>query len=120
MSFHRLVGDLLKSISKGTPDYPTLPQVQSYIESYCDHFSLVPHIRCGHNVKHISRTSDDAKWRIEFVDKIGVEHEEVFDKIIMAVGQTGQRLMPVGIESLENFKGRVLHGQSFKRCVVLN
>jgi cation diffusion facilitator CzcD-associated flavoprotein CzcO len=74
----------------------------------------------GHNVKYAARTGNDTKWRVEFVDETGVKREEVFDKIIMAVGQTGQRLMPVGIEGLENFKGQVLHGQSFKRYVILD
>jgi len=100
---------------EGTPDFPAFPKVQSYIESYCKHFSLFDHIKLSTTVKGITRTSDDTKWLLTFIDGKRVGHEELFDKVIMAVGQTGQRLMPVGINGLENFKGQILHGQAFKR-----
>ncbi|RDW81857.1 hypothetical protein BP6252_02969 [Coleophoma cylindrospora] len=99
------------------PDFPSIAQVQSYVESYCDHFSLLSHIRLGHSVKGVSRVNDDTQWRLDFVDQAGVQHEEIFDRLVMAHGQTGARHMPVGIEGLENFKGKVIHGQAFKRGI---
>ena len=54
-------------------------------------------------------------WRLQYVDMMGAQHEEIFDKVIMAVGQNGKRVWPFGISGLDNFNGRVLHGQSFKR-----
>ncbi|KAH9204067.1 dimethylaniline monooxygenase 2 [Leptodontidium sp. 2 PMI_412] len=98
----------------GTPDFPTLAQIQSYLEGYCKAFSLGPHIKLRHTVKHVTRQDD--MWSLEYVDMMGAQHEERFDKVIMAVGQTGKRVLPLGISGLENFKGRVLHGQSFKRA----
>ncbi|RDW62513.1 hypothetical protein BP5796_10815 [Coleophoma crateriformis] len=97
------------------PDFPNISQVQSYVESYCNHFSLLSHIRLGHAVKGVSRVNDDTQWRLDFVDKAGVQRDEIFDRLVMAHGQTGTRHMPVGIEGLENFKGKVIHGQAFKR-----
>lgn len=100
---------------KGTPDYPSMAQIQSYLAAYCEHFKLNPHIKLQHQVKKVSRNDDNTMWKIEYIDKAGNDQEETFDKVMMALGQTGKRHMPIGISGLENFKGTILHGQAFKR-----
>lgn len=99
----------------GTPDFPSLSQIQSYLEGYCDTFSLRPHIKLQHDIKSVTRNKEDTLWKLEYTDSEGGKQVETFDKIIMATGMTAKRLMPIGIAGLENFKGRVLHGQEFKR-----
>ena len=99
----------------GSSQYPYVSEVHNYIRLYCDHFALRPHIKFEHRAKSLTRINNDTQWRLQTVDKDSVEHEDIFDRIVLAVGQPGKPLMPVGISGLENFKGQILHGSQFKR-----
>jgi dimethylaniline monooxygenase (N-oxide forming) len=105
---------LLTYYLTGTPDYPYIAEVQSYLESYCDHFGLSKHIRLSQSV--IGATVGNITgWQLQILDKNGKQREECFDRLVIAVGECGLPLWPKNITGLENFKGQVLHAQAYKR-----
>lgn len=93
------------------PEFPLLEDVQVYLESYCKHFSLHDHIRFGATVRTTALT-EDKKWRLTVQTNNGQQHDEVFDRLVVA---TGPKLAnwPQNLK-FDKFKGQVLHSQSLK------
>jgi dimethylaniline monooxygenase (N-oxide forming) len=106
---------LLTYYLTGTPDYPYIAEVQSYLESYCDHFGLSKHIRLSQSVMGATPVGNITGWQLKILDKSGKQREEYFDRLVLAVGECGLPLWPKTITGLENFKGQVLHSQAYKR-----
>ncbi len=84
--------------------------MQSYLESYADHFALRDKMRLNTNVTRVSRDEDAGKWVVE----IDGERRELFDKIVLATGINQLPHVPT-ISGLEKFTGQTLHSRAFKR-----
>lgn len=103
------------------PDYPSGAQVLAYLESYADHFGLLPHCRFRTALRRIDRLSNDDGWALE-IDTLGSGGEvtgsrvESFDKVVIATGPYTKPYLPK-IEGMEGFKGEVIHAQGYKSYV---
>ena len=101
------------------PDYPSAAETLAYLESYANHFNLLPHCRFRTALRHIDRIPDDNGWSLE-IDSLGSSDGQVessriqrFDKVIFAIGQFAKAFVP-RLEGIEGFKGEVIHAQEFK------
>lgn len=91
-------------------DYPTWQQMYKYMNGYCDHFGLRPHIQL--NSKVTAMTREGNQWVIEVTPIEGPVRREHFDKVIVA---TGSFILPKSpkIPNIEHFQGRTLHAINF-------
>jgi dimethylaniline monooxygenase (N-oxide forming) len=83
----------------------------SYYQAYAKHFGLLERIVFGVSVTSIKRSPDTSGWLLTLEDE---EKPRPFDKVILATGSEVVPRMP-DIEGLEDFQGRFLHGQVYKR-----
>ncbi|KIW32333.1 uncharacterized protein PV07_03887 [Cladophialophora immunda] len=95
--------------SDAVDDFPTAKQIWQYMESYCDHFGLRPHIRLQAEVKTFSRIQ--GKWAVEYVQD-GTSHTDFFDKLIVSPGSFVLPRSPK-LKDIAKFKGDVLHAIQF-------
>lgn len=113
-----------------------------YYQQYARHFGLDRHIHFNTTVTSIVRHGDGRMgggWIVGYYEDANVDgndedkhvveekelvgdsrvlRQEVFDKIVHAVGSETMAKYP-DVEGLEKFEGRFIHGQAFKRRVVL-
>jgi dimethylaniline monooxygenase (N-oxide forming) len=96
-------------------DYPIFPshrQLKAYFESYCEHFSLFPHIKLEHKVEQAERLDPEGKrWRIETSSKHGNE-SWTFDKLVVCTGRFGAPSYP-NVADLDKFEGSLIHTVSY-------
>ncbi len=97
------------------PPHLTAAQTCDYIKSYAKHFDLEKYVQFNTSVKWIQRNSEDTKWQLCLGNEKGEEIRD-FDKLVVCNGLTGRATTPK-IEGIENFKGKSLHVQAFKRYV---
>ncbi|KAH7383016.1 flavin monooxygenase-like protein [Cadophora sp. MPI-SDFR-AT-0126] len=100
-------------IPDNLPAHLTATQTYEYIKSYASHFDLNRHIQLSTSVNWIKRNADDTKWQI-CTSCFGKEEIRDFDKVAICSGLSTKAIIPkFGGE--ENFKGQILHVQSYKR-----
>lgn len=99
---------------KGSPHFPTAPQVCEYLESYAKAFDLLPHIRLQTRVLDVTRNGDDTKWTVRFQQQDGYETAMDFDKVAICQGEWGAPKIPT-FAGRELFQGEIVHTQAFKR-----
>ncbi|CAD6221700.1 unnamed protein product [Miscanthus lutarioriparius] len=94
----------------GTGDarrYPVHAEFLRYIRDFCDAFGLMDAVRLNTKVLHVGplapRAADDGgvkRWTVRWSSRHGdsegevVTAEEVFDAVVVAVGQNSQRRLP--------------------------
>jgi dimethylaniline monooxygenase (N-oxide forming) len=94
-----------------TDDYPTWQQLNSYLESYCDHFDLRRHIRLSSPVTNLSREGD--QWVLDISPPGGAAPlREHFDKVIVAVGSFVSPKQPK-LPGIEQLAGPHVHAMNF-------
>lgn len=94
--------------------YPTSEEVDRYLNDYCDHFHIRPHLRLGTLVEAIHRDDAADVWTIKIKGKHSTETEDLsFDKLIIATGPHSISNEPE-IEDREKFRGRIIHSIAFK------
>ncbi|KIX02730.1 uncharacterized protein Z518_08672 [Rhinocladiella mackenziei CBS 650.93] len=94
---------------EGVDDYPSAKQIHQYMESYCDHFKLRPHIHLNTTVNTFSRV--DGKWALEVVHD-GSSRIEYFDKLLTCSGSFVTPRIPK-LQNVEKFQGPILHSIEF-------
>lgn len=94
---------------EGTDDFPTGNQIWQYMEGYCDHFGLRPHIRLNAEVKTFKRIQ--GKWAVDFVHQ-GSAHTEHFEKLLLCSGSFVTPKSPA-LDGIEDFQGLTLHSINF-------
>lgn len=102
-----LIADLF---CKDTSSYPTADEVHKYLLEYCEHFNLHSCLRLGEEVKAITRDQGAQQWIIH----MSGGEKMSFDKVVISTGINTLPTIPT-IQGLDEFKGRVLHSQAFKR-----
>ncbi|KAM4547274.1 uncharacterized protein V3H82_020915 isoform 1-T2 [Fundulus diaphanus] len=111
------------------PDFPFDPQlssflphqeVQRYLESYCQHFQVRPHIRFNtavESVTPVSTTTDGEErkvtWAVTSSDSSGHQKTETFDAVFVCSGHYSDPHVP-DIPGIQNFKGQVLHSHAYR------
>lgn len=95
----------------GYPEYPRHNQLQTYFESYAQHFGVYEHIRFRHAVTHVSREAD-GRWRVQYKDSKQADHSDTFDALMVANGHHWDPRYP---EYPGKFTGKFMHSHDFKR-----
>jgi dimethylaniline monooxygenase (N-oxide forming) len=90
--------------------HPTSGEVQTYLESYCDHFNLHPRIRLRASIRNVIRDEEAKKWILDIEGR----NPETFDKVVIANGMNQLPKQP-RIPGMELFTGTAIHSRSFKR-----
>ena len=65
-----------------TPVFPPASVVQAYLQSYAEHFGLIPHIQFNTSVTSVEHKSDLDKWKV----KIDTGEEFLFDMVVVCNG----------------------------------
>jgi len=92
-----------------TPDFTPGPIFQAYLESYCDHFAIRPHLRLATNVLSVDRQEGDGTgWEVR-VDSAGQTATETFDLVVVATGLYSQTPNIPDYPGRESFGGEILH-----------
>lgn len=96
------------------PSYPTSAQVDQYLNNYCDHFKLWPHLRLSTTLEKVHRDDATGRWTIcvRSVDSENVR-QLLFDKLVVALGPNSLPIEPM-IHDRHNFKGQILHSIAFR------
>ena len=90
-------------------DYPTAKQIHEYMESYCDHFGLRPHIKLNAEIKTFKR--EEGQWALTF-EQNGTTATQYFDKVMVCTGSFVSPRSPK-LAGIENFHGTTLHSVNF-------
>lgn len=93
------------------PRHPTGAHLGAYYRDYAIHYGLMDKIRFGTTVESIKRDESRKLWLVKIS---GEDTMRPFDKIIYAVGTETKAKLPT-IEGQEQFQGRLIHGQAYKR-----
>ncbi|XP_057677200.1 uncharacterized protein LOC130906676 isoform X2 [Corythoichthys intestinalis] len=97
-------------------------EVQRYLEDYCRHYNIRPHIRFSHTVEEVKpvvRTTDGDKerrqntWEVTARDGKGARMVDVFDAVFVCSGHYSEPNVP-DVPGLGSFKGRVLHSHAYR------
>ncbi|TVU40259.1 hypothetical protein EJB05_13712, partial [Eragrostis curvula] len=102
--------------------YPGHGEFLRYIRDYCDKFGLMDAVRLHTKVLRVAKMDDeagDSRWLVKSCTRRGeddgageaVVNEEVFDAVVVAVGQYAQPRLP-NINGMEKWKRRQLHSHS--------
>lgn len=97
-----------------TPDFTPGPIFQSYLESYCDHFGIRPHLRLATNVVSVGRPeSGGSGWEV-CMDSGGKTATEAFDLVVVATGLYSETPHIPAYPGRDAFRGDVLHAYDIK------
>ncbi|KAM7258898.1 hypothetical protein ACFE04_014639 [Oxalis oulophora] len=92
------------------PEYPTKFQFISYLESYANHFGIVPQF--NETVQSSKYDKTFGLWRVKTVSDCG-EVEYICRWIVVATGENAEKVVPE-IDGLEGFEGQVAHACEYK------
>ncbi|UKZ58343.1 hypothetical protein TrVGV298_012211 [Trichoderma virens] len=96
----------------GASDVPLYPtEIQAFLESYAQHFDIVPRLRLNTKVIAVSRIGD--KWRLLLTNSGGRNEEQMFDRLIICTGLFQTPKEP-RVEGLDQFKGNILNTHTYK------
>jgi len=70
-------------------------------------------VRLNTAVQWIKRSADDTRWLVCVNGENGDETID-FDKVVVCSGLAAKPLTP-HFEGIEKFKGKIIHGQAFKK-----
>ncbi|KAF7542518.1 hypothetical protein G7Z17_g11505 [Cylindrodendrum hubeiense] len=96
------------------PMHPQARDIQKYLESYAEHFNLLPHIEYSTAVDRIERDEAGIKWLVYTRDtKTGSQACRSFDRVAVATGILNTKHVPK-IKGIEAFAGDAIHSREFK------
>ncbi|KAH6892317.1 flavin-binding monooxygenase-like-domain-containing protein [Thelonectria olida] len=96
------------------PLHPLAKDIQKYLESYAEHFNVLPHIQFSTRVDHVERDEASKKWLVYIKDeKTGSETCRGFDRVAVATGLLNAKRTPE-VKGIEKFAGDVMHSREFK------
>ncbi|KAF9269736.1 FAD/NAD(P)-binding domain-containing protein [Marasmius fiardii PR-910] len=99
--------------------FPTLKETYQYLRNFAEPYITSGNIRLGHEVTSVEELPDLAGWKVKFKDWSngwnGVERDEIWDAVVIAVGWYDNPLWPEteGLEMLKE-KGLALHAKSWR------
>ncbi|CAF0922293.1 unnamed protein product [Didymodactylos carnosus] len=99
-------------MAKEIAHFPKHDQVLAHLNSYADYFNLWSHMHFTCDVVKIEKGQDD-QWRVRFRND-GREIVEVFDGVVIAVGQHQTANDLRHVEPLDQFTGTMSHSISYK------
>lgn len=96
------------------PDFTPGPVFQQYLEGYCDHFGVRPHLRLNTQVISIDRREDGAPGWTVVTESNGNRSSDAFDLVVVAAGLYSETPDMPAIPGKDEFRGRVLHVSEIK------
>jgi dimethylaniline monooxygenase (N-oxide forming) len=93
--------------------FPPGPQVQQYIESYCEQFGLKSMIRFNTGVSKVELGSGGNGWNVFAGGKDETPKEEHFDFVVIATGMYGWPPHIPRVRGRADFEGDVYHSANF-------
>lgn len=103
-------------MSESYPEFPSGKQVQAYLASYADHFSVTPHLRLGTEVLAADLDEQRGLWHVtsrEVGD--GASRNEEFEYLVVANGIFSEPFIPPfgGVADYERAGGRLCAASEF-------
>jgi dimethylaniline monooxygenase (N-oxide forming) len=98
--------------SEDVDDFPTWRQMHKYLDDYCNHFDLKPHIKLG--TKAVGLRREDGRWGLEVLPTGGEPRTDWYDKIVVSVGSFVLPKKP-HVEGIELFEGTAVHALDYHR-----
>ncbi|KAL4659579.1 flavin-containing monooxygenase FMO GS-OX4-like isoform X1 [Arapaima gigas] len=109
------------------PDFPFDPELPSflshqdvlqYLESYCHHQGITPHIKFDTMVEKVQPVTGmtgkrKITWEVTSCRASGGQQRDTFDSVFICNGHYSSPYIP-SIPGLEHFKGLVLHSHSYR------
>ncbi|KAL7965568.1 flavin monooxygenase-like protein [Trichoderma sp. SZMC 28014] len=97
----------------GDPDVRLRPsEIQAFLESYARHFNITNRFQLNTRVAAVNRVGN--KWHLTLTRKDGYQEEQAFDRLIVCTGLFQTPRKP-HVEGLEEFKGKILNTQTYKK-----
>jgi cation diffusion facilitator CzcD-associated flavoprotein CzcO len=93
--------------------FPCGPQVQQYIESYCEHFGLKSMIRLNAGVSKVELGSGGNGWNVFASSNGETPKEEHFDFVVVATGMYGSPPHIPKVPGRADFEGDIYHSANF-------
>lgn len=97
------------------PPHLTQAQFQSYMQSYAEHFNLLPDIVFDAKLEQVYRNESDSKWLLQ-LNINGKPQIKEYDKVAFTHGYQTKAKMPQ-FAGQEQFEGELIHAQAFKSYV---
>jgi hypothetical protein len=100
---------------KGYPEWPSGEQVQKYLHSYCEKFSLLADIRFNHLVTSATQ-GEDGRWYVQVTDThLNQTSDHVFDYLLICNGIFSQPAIPAfdGAKEYIEQGGKIYHTSEF-------
>ena len=98
----------------GTGSYPSSAEMAKYLNDYCDHFKIRPHLCLNTAVKSIRRNHLGNAWLLTIQANVSSNVETLeFDKVVVALGPHSKPIWP-RFDDQEKFKGEIIHSLNFK------
>ncbi|HSA81051.1 MAG TPA: FAD-dependent oxidoreductase [Geminicoccaceae bacterium] len=100
-------------------DFTPGPVFQQYLEDFCDHFGVRPHLRLGAKVVSVDRRQDNAPgWTVVTETEDGQARTD-YDLVVIAPGLYSETPNIPELPGRELFRGEVLHVSQVKsdRCL---
>lgn len=96
------------------PNFTPGPTFQRYLEGYCDHFGVRPHLRLNTRVLSVAALQDGAPGWSVAVESGGEETSETFDLVVVATGLYSETPNIPNHPGMDGFSGRILHISDLK------
>ncbi|KAF2484207.1 flavin-containing monooxygenase-like protein [Neohortaea acidophila] len=96
--------------SKHVDDFPTASQLYEYLNAYCQHFDLWPHVKLSSRVTSVKRSGE--RWALEVTPNDAPSYTAHYDKVAFACGSFTSPRQPT-LDGIDQFKGRALHAVNF-------
>ena len=97
-----------------TPNFTPGPILQKYLEGYCDHFGVRPHLRLNARVTSVQRRRDEASGWAVTVEMGGDTVTEDFDLVVVATGLYSETPNMPEYPGRDEFRGEILHISQLK------
>nr|XP_061787028.1 uncharacterized protein LOC133577326 isoform X1 [Nerophis lumbriciformis]XP_061787029.1 uncharacterized protein LOC133577326 isoform X1 [Nerophis lumbriciformis] len=104
------------------PDFPFREQLSSflphqevrrYLEDYCAHYKIAPHIRLRTAVEAVKAVVTPTGATYEVTSSNGRRRTETFDSVFVCSGHYSDPYIP-DVAGVDKFKGRVLHSHAYR------
>ncbi|XP_072768705.1 uncharacterized protein [Nerophis lumbriciformis] len=104
------------------PDFPFREQLSSflphqevrrYLEDYCAHYKIGPHIRLRTAVEAVKAVVTPTGATYEVTSSNGRRRTETFDSVFVCSGHYSDPYIP-DVAGVDKFKGRVLHSHAYR------
>ena len=88
----------------GTNVYPTNQEVRAYLQRYAETFGLLPHIRVGSRVEHLTAAPDGNGWQLTVRTDGHAPETTVYPRVVIANGRYHRPQVP-DVCGLDSFTG---------------